>query len=405
MPVVVAPSYNNAGTVCSVLDRVLALDLPLIVVNDGSTDPTAGLLAEWVRRHPGAPVRVLTHPVNRGRAMALRTAFAEAGRLGYTHAATIDTDARLDPEQIPALLEAARREPDALVLGWRDERSGDYPSQRRMGRRFGNLGIRMECGLRVRDSQCGLRVYPLRLVNDVRCRAGRFGYESEIITRAVWAGFAIVEQQVHCHYPPDRQRVSHYGLWRDTLRMLGTHGRLMGRALIPWPHRKLVRRVPVAARTRRSWRSWLEWLSPAALWRQIRHDTEDRMNIAAAVSIGAFIGCLPAMGYQTLLSLYAARRLHLHPVATVLGSYVSVPPIGQAIWVASLWLGHLLHAGQIMVLRDLDPSHLTWRTAGGMLVEWLIGGALIGVVLMPAAFLVTLGALGLVRPRFEAGKS
>ena len=86
--------------------RVRALDLPLIVVNDGSTDETAAVLAAMSQSDRS--IMVLTHPHNRGKAAALATGFAAASQAGYTHAVTIDTDGQLDPEQIPSLLSLAR---------------------------------------------------------------------------------------------------------------------------------------------------------------------------------------------------------------------------------------------------------------------------------------------------------
>ncbi|HZZ41835.1 MAG TPA: glycosyltransferase [Tepidisphaeraceae bacterium] len=48
-PVVLAPTYNNSRTLRGILERVAALGLPMIVVNDGMTDATAEVLAEWRR--------------------------------------------------------------------------------------------------------------------------------------------------------------------------------------------------------------------------------------------------------------------------------------------------------------------------------------------------------------------
>src|SRR5688572_9527815 len=129
-PVVVAPTYNNRNTLEDIMGRVRAQGLPLIVVNDGSTDDTAGLLAS--ARWANAPgVTVLTHPRNRGKAAALRTAFDAAAAAGFTHAATMDTDGQLDPEQIPDLLSLARAQPQALVIGRRDENTKGYPARSR----------------------------------------------------------------------------------------------------------------------------------------------------------------------------------------------------------------------------------------------------------------------------------
>ena len=136
-PAVVAPSFNNAATLAGIVRRVRALDLPLIVVNDGSTDDTAAILAGLSAADAG--VTVVTHPRNRGKAAALARGFAAAAGAGYTHAATIDTDGQLDPEQIPSLLSLARRNPHGLVIGQRDENTEGYPSKNRLGRRVSNL--------------------------------------------------------------------------------------------------------------------------------------------------------------------------------------------------------------------------------------------------------------------------
>src|SRR5436309_1986351 len=104
-PVVIAPTYDNAATLRDVITRIVRRSLPVIVVNDGSTDATPEILAELRR---DMRVQVATHQRNFGKAAALRTGFALAGAAGYTHAVTIDTDGQLDPEEIPRLLDAAR---------------------------------------------------------------------------------------------------------------------------------------------------------------------------------------------------------------------------------------------------------------------------------------------------------
>ena len=74
--VVVTPTFNNAATLPDILDRILQLGLPVIAVNDGSTDDTAATLARISATSKS--VTVCTHPHNRGKASALRTGFDEA---------------------------------------------------------------------------------------------------------------------------------------------------------------------------------------------------------------------------------------------------------------------------------------------------------------------------------------
>src|SRR4051794_26859864 len=119
-PVVVAPTFDNAGTLRDVVTSILATGFPLIVVNDGSLDGTAEILAGLSREAPGR-VEVVTHQRNCGKAAALRSGFALARAGGYTHAVSIDTDAQLDPAEIPRLVDAARSSPTSLILGTRDD--------------------------------------------------------------------------------------------------------------------------------------------------------------------------------------------------------------------------------------------------------------------------------------------
>lgn len=237
-PVIVVPTYNNASTLHDILQRIAALGLPMIVVNDGSTDRTGQVLHDWLAevKQRDLAALVLTHERNRGKAAALLTGFAAAIEQGYTHAITIDTDGQLDPEEIPLLLSAAQESPCALVLGTRDDTKHDYPARSRLGRRLSNAAIRWESGVRISDSQCGLRVYPLGLIQSVPCRASRFAFEAEIITRAGWAGCPVIEVPVTCRYFPPGKRVSHFRPILDSVRGIALHARLLLRALIPWPH-------------------------------------------------------------------------------------------------------------------------------------------------------------------------
>ena len=172
------------------MNRSAALGLPLFVVNDGATDDTPNVLARW---KDDARIRVVIHPINRGKAAALRTGFATASEQGFTHAVTMDSDGQLNCNDIPAMVAAARPSPTALVIGTRDSSAADYPCRDpKRGRTASNFFVKLESGLRVSDSQCGLRVYPLAFATRLRCTAERFGFkETEIITRTGWAGGSI----------------------------------------------------------------------------------------------------------------------------------------------------------------------------------------------------------------------
>lgn len=231
-PAILMPTYNNAGTLPDVVSRSEAFGLPLIIVNDGSLDGTAAWLAERLAATDGGHLHVVAHCINRGKAAALLTGFRAARDMGCSHALTFDTDGQLDPGEIPALLAAAQESPDALIVGARDDRAADYPWRSRLGRRLSNWFIRRECGAVVHDSQCGFRVYPLRMFDMVQPRAGRYALETEIITLATWAGFAVRNVPVTCRYLGDGRYVSSFRVGRDTFQAFLLHGRLLAAKLM-----------------------------------------------------------------------------------------------------------------------------------------------------------------------------
>ena len=361
-PAVVAPTYNNARTLGVIVTRITELGLHVFVVNDGSTDDTADVLSQLAHN---PRVTVITHELNRGKAAALMTGFAAAEAAGYSHAVTIDTDGQLDPEQIPTLLAIARDEPSAFVIGTRDATAADYPQRSRLGRWSSNLLVRWESGLSVSDSQCGFRVYPLAMMRDVTCRAGRYGFETEILTRAAWAGYEVREVRVTCSYLPHGQRVSHFRPWRDSFRAVPMHARLTSLAL-------------------------LDWISPARAWRQLRREETGAHEMASGLAVGVFIGNLPVYGVQTLLSLFAARKLRLHPLSVVAGSHISTPPIGPVLVALAIGVGHFLLHGKWLEMPAWESTWRGWlQLFGRLMLEWSAGAVVVGAILASATFLIS----------------
>ncbi|MFN0132951.1 MAG: DUF2062 domain-containing protein [Phycisphaerales bacterium] len=385
---IVAPTFNNARTLRDVLDRAMALGVPIIAVNDGSTDGTAQILEGW--RAAGPDRHVLTHAINRGKGAALRTGFDEARARGLTHAATLDTDGQLDAEWLVPLLDAARADPRALVLGARDEKTPGYPAKSLAGRRFSNLAIRIESGARIIDSQCGLRVYPLGLLARVPCRAGRFGFEAEIITRAAWAGCPIVQVPVPCRYLPESERVSHYRPVVDGIRGTRVHLRLLARRLVPIPHP----RWPAIRPAGSMWHQFRRWISPVTAWNELRAEPEARGAYAVAIGVGAFIANMPIYPFQTAACFYVASRWKLHPLAVVAGSQISNPPLSAGLIAAGITVGHLILNGSWYPMAELDLTRAGLAAAlPKILVDWVVGSVVVGAACAVVMYLLASLAL------------
>jgi len=215
------PVYNHAGGVVSMIERVLALDLPVWVVDDGSTDGSAAGLA----RAEG--ITVLRHEKNRGKGAAILTGFAAMeGKADWV--VTLDADGQHDPADIPGLIRTIPAGERPIVIGRREGMIGDdVPWTSRFGRKFSNFWVRAAGGPALSDTQSGMRVYPLPEAMRLGVRARRFQFEVEILVRARWQGIPVVEAPVHVSYTPGMKRISHFRPFVDFCRNSGTFSRLI----------------------------------------------------------------------------------------------------------------------------------------------------------------------------------
>src|SRR5256714_6015005 len=135
-PCLLIPIFNHKETIGGVLDGLAPLRLPCLVVNDGSDGETTGGLSRLAARWPWGELEHLG--VNRGRGAALRPGYRTAHRRGFSHVVQLDADGQHDPAEVGALLEAAERAPNALVLG--DPRFDESaPRSRLYGRRLSQV--------------------------------------------------------------------------------------------------------------------------------------------------------------------------------------------------------------------------------------------------------------------------
>ena len=371
---VVAPTFNHGRSVGAVLGavRVALPGVAVVAVNDGSTDDTAVTLQT-------CGVHVVTHPANRGKAAALRSGFAKAAELGCTHAATIDTDGQHNAADLPAVLAASAANPTALVLGERERGIDGCPRGSRVGRILSNVMVRLESGLIVGDSQCGLRVYPLELTRKLGGRGDRdrrYGFETAVLTRFAWAGLPVVRVPVGCVYKVPGGRVSHFRPVRDSVAGGLMHVGLLHRALLP--------AVRIGGeKTGTLFGRFVHWMNPMRVWRQVRTDRAARRRFAASLGFGVFIALLPLYGVKTCVCLAVARLLRMEPLAMLASSSaVSAPPVGPLLAVGSIALGSVLLRGEVPDLSLYDPrDHGMLGVLRVVAAEWAVGGLILGTLL------------------------
>ena len=192
------PCYNEADNLAAIVaDAMAALPLiaerfEIILVDDCSRDATPEVAARLVAAHPGV-VRTVRHARNRGYGGALRTGFTEAR---YGAVAFTDGDAQFRAADLARLLPLA--DPGTVVVGYRLHRAD--PFVRRLYARLYRLALVRCFGLRVRDVDCAMKLFPTEALSGLRVRSDGAFFSAELLLALQARGIRIAEVGVP-HYP------------------------------------------------------------------------------------------------------------------------------------------------------------------------------------------------------------
>ncbi len=350
--VVIVPTYNNQNTLRRVLDGVLAYTDRIIVVNDGSTDGTARILADY------ADITSVHFNENQGKGMALRAGLASAYDEGYQYAITIDSDGQHYPSDIPVFVQAIEHsQQPVLWIGSRNMSQNTVPKKSSFGNRFSNFWFWFETGIKLTDTQCGFRAYPLQVIPR-HYYTRKFEFEIEIIVRSAWNGVQVKNVPVQVLYDP-KERVSHFRPFQDFSRISVLNTVLVFLTFFYILPRNLVRSFK-----KKSWRDFVK--------EDIFGSTDSPEKKAASIGLGVFMGIAPVWGFQTVLVITLAAFLRWNKVLAFAFSNISLPPFIPLIVYVSLWTGGLIvpssgHHG-LFALESINIS-----TISSHLVQYLIG--------------------------------
>jgi glycosyltransferase involved in cell wall biosynthesis len=184
MPEILAliPAYNEETHVATVVRKAMNY-LPVLLVDDGSTDATAARAEE-------AGAIVLPQIPNQGKGAALRAGFQYALAKDYDAVVTLDADEQHDPDEIPIFLEAHAERQGDLIIGAREFRH--MPVVRRTSNSIGTLLFSWAIGEYMPDNQSGYRLVSRRLMQATAdSREMGFHFEVEQIVTCVINGFRL----------------------------------------------------------------------------------------------------------------------------------------------------------------------------------------------------------------------
>lgn len=217
----VVPSLNPTRQLTGTVEGLLAAGFArVILVNDGSRPETEEYFQELDRL---PQVTLLTHPVNRGKGAAMKTAFTWL----LEHwpdcpgVVTVDGDGQHHPEDALACAQKMLAE-ERVILGCRDFSRPEVPPRSRTGNRITRGVFRVFCGMSLSDTQTGLRAVPRRYLEELTAVAGdRYEYETNMLLalkerRIPWGEMKIrtiyLEENRGSHFHPVRDSWKIYRL-------------------------------------------------------------------------------------------------------------------------------------------------------------------------------------------------
>ncbi len=347
---VIIPTFNNARFLNALFDEVVRLGAQVIVVNDGSTDETESILSSY------PSLKVITFPENTGKGAALRAGFKQALDMGFDHAITFDSDSQHRAADIPAFLEVLEEEAPLLIMGSRVLDKDNVPLKNRFANRFSSFWFRVETGIRLRDTQSGFRLYPIRELEGTRLVSGKYEFELELLVKTAWKRIPIKEIPIQVHYPVQGERISHFRPFQDFMRISLLNFMLLFLGLVYYRPRNMYRKY----RSKTLKQIFREDI--------IGSDTP-KHTIAFSVAFGIFMGILPIWGYQLIFGFFFAHLLKLNKAIFFITANISLPPMIPFILYLSYVTGsYVLGSGSWMVDIELNLSSI-----GQNLKQYLTG--------------------------------
>jgi len=353
-----------------------------VVVDDGSTDAdVAGLLA-------GLDVVVLKHGKNLGKGQAILTASRYVEDHGGLYLITIDADGQHAPRDMEKFIPLMREDEPAVIIGSRDFTVANVPAASRFGRSFANFWLKVETGRTVDDCQSGFRAYPVHYLNRLQFKGARYDFEAEVLAKAAWAGLALRTVPIAVTYPKPAERISHFKPLLDNMRLTLIHSMLVGRRLLPLPHRKLVKDNDAFE---------LSLLRhPGKVLKMLLLENATPVGLAMSAAIGVFLAVLPLLFVHTLVILYVSLRLNLNKMVALNVQHLAMPPFIPALCIE---VGYYLRHGAW--LTDLSFKTV-FEQFSSRLYEWFLGSLIIGPIsAVLAGGLIYIAAIVIKRLRCE----
>ncbi len=215
---VILPSYNPSERLISTLNGLIEAGFDdIIVVDDGSREER---LCYFEQAEMLPQCIVLHHEVNKGKGRALKTGieYFINTRSERTGVVTTDDDGQHTPEDVLQCV-LTMEETGRAVFGARDFSLPEVPPKSRFGNVMTSFVFRAFCGIKISDTQTGLRAFPREYMQLLLDTEGeRFEYETNVLLEMHKSGYTFTEQRIKTVYI-DNNSETHFHPIRDSVKI------------------------------------------------------------------------------------------------------------------------------------------------------------------------------------------
>lgn len=197
------PFFNEEDTIEQIISRTRPFVDIVIAVNDCSTDGSVQKIPQNIS------IKILSNKINLGKGAALNKGLEESIKLGYKYAVTLDSDLQHDPKFIPEFMEKIKNAD--IIIGNRLTNTSAMPFHRIISNKMTSFLLSKKTGQNILDSQCGYRLFRIKILKEILPDSSGFEAETEILIKAARKGYKISFVPISTIY---NRKKSHMKSWK-----------------------------------------------------------------------------------------------------------------------------------------------------------------------------------------------
>ncbi len=216
---VILPSYNPSQKLIEAVDALTKYGFDdIIVINDGSSKDSSKQIFEQVKTSPH--VTLIIHEKNMGKGRALKTGFEYFFENRKDKFGVVTTDD--DLQHTPADIYACAREMEnknIAVFGARNFKGKNIPPKSRIGNNITSFTFKFLCGIKISDTQTGLRAIPRSyLPTLIKVGGERFEYETNMLLSMKQNNMEFCERPIETIYSNNNSE-THFNPFKDSIKI------------------------------------------------------------------------------------------------------------------------------------------------------------------------------------------